>query len=358
MSGTTSLSGAQEARLAAALSQEELGHRIGLDRTMVAKIETGARRIDAVELTRLASALSLPLDHFLYSRPAVVSRRAELLEEEATEAGRESYLLEASLLAWLRDVRQMIDLDVLTVAVPLKYGSTVDSETTARQAACWLRQNLNLGSGPIPSLMSVCERAGVLPVVADLPGDGASLIDGDVAVAVISRTGDPGRRRATAAHELGHVILGDEYSTDLGVSTSRRDREAVIHAFAAEFLLPVEAFDARSATFARNTLVRVAATYRTSWSLAVRQAGRAGLLDSASVTRWLPTTPTKAELSEAVGWTPQPDLDSVRVPPSFAQAVIDAYRRNLIAPARAVELLRGQIAEEDLPRTSEDDVLP
>ncbi|MEU7616087.1 ImmA/IrrE family metallo-endopeptidase [Micromonospora rifamycinica] len=44
---------------------------------------------------------------------------------------------------------------------------------------------------------------------------------------MVSTQGDPGRRRATAAHELGHLIIGDEYSTDLGVSTSRAAREAV-----------------------------------------------------------------------------------------------------------------------------------
>src|SRR5215211_1375577 len=91
----------REARLAAKLSQEELGRRIGLDRTMIAKIEAGTRRIDAVELVRLGSCLDLPLSHFLYERPAVLSRRDVLLEEEATEAGRESFRLEAALTSWL-----------------------------------------------------------------------------------------------------------------------------------------------------------------------------------------------------------------------------------------------------------------
>lgn len=90
-------------------------------------------------------------------------------------------------------------------------------------------------------MMNVCEGAGQWVLVTDLPGDGASLVDGDIAVAVVSTMGDPGRRRATAAHELGHLIIGDEYSSDLGVSNSRADREAVIDAFAAELLLPVQA---------------------------------------------------------------------------------------------------------------------
>ena len=82
--------------------------------------------------------------------------------------------------------------------------------------------------------MELCERAGQYVLVTELPGDGASVVDGDVAAAVVSIRGDPGRRRATAAHELGHLVIGDEYSNDLGVHASRADREAVLDAFAAE----------------------------------------------------------------------------------------------------------------------------
>lgn len=52
---------------------------------------------------------------------------------------------------------------------------------------------------------------------------------------------------------------------------------------------------------------------------------------------------------EALGWTPQPDLDSVRVPPTYAQAVMEAWRVNGITPARALELMHGQIVDADLP---------
>ena len=347
----------REARLAAKLSQEELGRRTGLDRTMIAKIEAGTRRIDAVELVRLGSCLDLPLGHFLYERPPVLSRRAVLLEEEATEAGRESFRLEAALVSWLRDVRQLQTLGVLGTLPIVMYQGKVDSAAAARQAATWLRDQFDTRNEPIPSLVTVCERAGLFVAVVDLPGDGASVLDGDLAVAVVSRSGDPGRRRATAAHELGHLVLGDEYSSDLGVHASRADREAVIDAFAAEFLLPSVVIGAEE-RFDRNTLIRLAASYRTSWSLAVRQAVRAGVLNHRDATVWLPKTPTKAELLDATGWTPQPDLEWVRVPPSYAHAVLEARRRHLISTARAVELMRGQIEEADLPLVGEEDVEP
>lgn len=348
----------REARLAARLSQDELGRRIGLDRTMIAKIEAGARRIDAVELVRLGSCLDLPLDHFLYERPPVLSRRTALLEEEATEAGRESFRLEAALVSWLRDVRQLRSLGVLGGQPVLTYPGKVDSEGAAREAATWLRDRLGLGSEPIESLMQACEKSGLFVAIVDLPGDGASVVDGDLAAAVVGRLGDPGRRRATAAHELGHLVLGDEYSSDLGVHASRAGREAVIDAFAAEFLLPTAVMSASDRPFSRDALIRLASSYRTSWSLAVRQGTRAGVIDRGTATAWLPQTPTRAEFLDATGWAPQPDLEWVRVPPSYAHAVLEARRRHLITTARAVELMRGQIDEADLPPLADEDVEP
>lgn len=342
----------REARLAAKLSQDELGRRLGLDRTMVAKIEAGTRRIDAVELVRLGDCLDLALDYFLSEPPAVLSRRAGLIEDEATDAGRGSFRLEAALVKWLRDVRQMHSLGVLGSRPILSYPERVDSETAARAAAGWLRGRLGNDSEPIESMVKAGQDAGLLVAVADLSGDGASIRDDDIAVAVVSRLGDPGRRRATAAHELGHLVLGDEYSSDLGVHTSRAGREAVIDAFAAEFLLPTAVI--ATAGFSRDTLVRLASTYRTSWSLAVRQAVRAGAMERSRAPSWLSRTPTRSELLDATGWTPQPDLEWIRVPPAFAHAVLEARRRSLITTARAVELMRGQIGEEDLPLLDED----
>ncbi|MFD0774142.1 helix-turn-helix domain-containing protein [Streptomonospora algeriensis] len=44
----------RESRAAAGLSQQALADAVGLERSMISKLEKGDRRIDAVELTRLA----------------------------------------------------------------------------------------------------------------------------------------------------------------------------------------------------------------------------------------------------------------------------------------------------------------
>jgi hypothetical protein len=61
---------------------------------------------------------------------------------------------------------------------------------------------------------------------------------------------------------------------------------------------------------------------------------------------------------EALGWAPQPDLESVRVPPGYAHAVIQALRRGAITASRAVELMHGQLSLADLPAEGDTDAAP
>ncbi|WP_319462356.1 XRE family transcriptional regulator [Micromonospora sp. RTP1Z1] len=352
----------RQVRLSMGMSQNELARAVGLDRTMLAKVEAGTRRLDAFELLKLSSALGVSMDYLIEPQPEVLSRRsAQITEDSDSQVARSSQRLEIALTEWLRELRQLISHGVLRSRPVLRYPGAVASEAQAREAALWVRQQLGLGDGPIDSVVEVCERAGQFILVTDVPGDGASLVEGDVAAAVVSTTGDPGRRRATAAHELGHLVIGDEYSSDLGVHASRADREAAIDAFAAELLLPVSVLGGQQEVpggLTRDRLVEIAARYRVSWSLALRQAVRSRLIDTATRAAWSQSRPTHAEFMEALGWAPQPDLFSVRVPPSYAHAVMEAWRGGWITRVRAVELMHGQIAESDLPESGELEIEP
>lgn len=351
----------RDSRDSAGLSQQDLADRIGLERSMISKLEKGIRRIDAMELTIIARELEYPVTHFLAPTPDVVSRRVAIAEQGGvgdSEAARHAYRTEARLSQWLRDVCQLIDLGTLSPRPLLRYPQQVTDVGGGREAARWLRSTLDLGKEQIESVADVCERSGQYVAVIPLPSDGASLVDGDVAVAVVGIEQPPGRRRSTAAHELGHMVLGDEFSSDLGVHASRDERERVIEAFAAEFLLPSELLRAvaekGNEETRRNTLIGISATYRVSWSLAVTQLQRCRLLDADEVRRLRMRAPTDVEFRDALGWKPQPDLDSVRVSPGVASAVVAAVRADMITPTRAVEMLRGQVSIEELTEEAAD----
>lgn len=343
----------RQARLAAGYSQEQLGRLIDLDGNKVAKTESGVRHLQALELVQLTSVLGVPMSYFLTEPPAVLSHRTELVDEQDTDAARDTFRLETELAAWLRDVRQLMNLGTLAHTPPLRFDRPVCDANDARFAASWLRNSLGFATEPLGTMVDVAERAGQYILATDIRGEGASLIDGDVAVAVVSTHPEPARRRATAAHELGHMVLGDEYSSDLGVHSSREQREQVIDAFAAELLIPTSAF--RKDRFGgrgdatRRELIKMSAQYRVSWSLTLRQAVQASAIEDRVRTGYLMSrAPTRAEIMQAVGWAPQPDFESVRVSPGVADAVLAAVQQRRITPKRAAELTRGQIDAADL----------
>jgi transcriptional regulator with XRE-family HTH domain len=298
-------------RLIAGMSQAELGRQVGLDRTMVAKIEAGTRRMGALELTQISNALGVPIGYLLEPVPEVLSRRGSAVDEDFDSGiARESGRLEIVLATWLGDLRQLVELGVLRPGSLLVSGRPADSGASARDIALWVREVLGCQLDPIGSLAELCERAGQFVLVTEVPGEGASAIDGDIAAAVVSRGGDPGRRRATAAHELGHLVTGDEYSNDLGVHASRAEREEVIDAFAAELLLPSQVLAEAGGSaggISRGQLVGLAARYRVSWSLTLRQAAHAGVLDPDSQPVMARARPTRSEFLDALGWVPQPE---------------------------------------------------
>lgn len=61
----------QRARLDAGLTQDELGRRTGLGQTVVSRIESAGRKIDLVELLRIADAVDATVDELLATAAAL-----------------------------------------------------------------------------------------------------------------------------------------------------------------------------------------------------------------------------------------------------------------------------------------------
>src|SRR3990172_8526829 len=146
-----------EARKAARLSQAELPAAIQLERTAVTKIEAGERKLDSLELARIARVLRRPIDWFVTPPlPAVVSRRRS---REAIEESQADVLLES--LA--RDVKLLVELRLLDppkVARPRAIDDVESAEAAARE----LRRTLALAPGPVWDLLSLAGAGGLYGV--------------------------------------------------------------------------------------------------------------------------------------------------------------------------------------------------
>lgn len=339
------------ARELAGFTQRELAERLGLHRSAVTRMEIGQRQLDALELAKIADMLGRSVEWFLTEAPpTIASHRSGL------SAGHDVRKLEDELERTGRDVELLRDINALPVP-PASLQSGVTTLAEAEAGAGEARTLLGCGDGPLVDLQAAVERVGLLAFSLDL---GPSVVDGgyvrvdDVGVALVNGTADPGRRRFTLAHELGHHLLADEYTADFGLGASSTDREALINAFAIHLLMPRASVRPRWAELAeewesvRHRLVVLAAEYRVSWSAAVSHALTLDLVSRSDFELFRTRRPTAGDYLE-VGARFGEELRPIALAPAYCQAAVRAYRRGVISADRTVELLRRTITADELP---------
>jgi Zn-dependent peptidase ImmA (M78 family)/transcriptional regulator with XRE-family HTH domain len=338
-----------DARIETELTQAELAAAIDLDRTAVAKIEAGSRRVSAVELGRIAAALGRPLDWFLVEGPqAVVSRRTD------AAAGQRSVPLDRAVEKAASDVEFLMEQGIFSPAATELRLEPPQNLPEAERAAERVRAAVQADSGPLLGLEEVAEQLGVLCFalpLGDGGGDGAYVTIDDVGVAVINGNTEAGRRRFTLAHEIGHHVFADEYSTDLSVAEVGSEMERRINGFAVHLLLPRSSLTERWRMLSgepREKAIRLGVEYRVSWSALCSQLKNLGLASEAEHQALLARPPTRADYIE-LGMGFVEELQPPSVPRSYARAVLAGYRASKLGANRTIDLLWGSITKKDLP---------
>lgn len=338
-----------EARKAARLSQAELAAAVDLERTAVTKIEAGERKLDSLELARVARALRRPIDWFVMpSLPTVVSRRKS---REAIEESQADVLLES--LA--RNVKLLVELKLLKppkLAQPCAIEDVESAEAAARE----LRRTLGTDRGPLWDLLSLAEAAGLYVFSVDLADeslDGSYVRLENAGVALVNGGRQTGRRRFTLVHELGHHVFADDYSAEWIVGTDGDDRERLINAFVIHFLMPREDVLTRwqesdGRRDPRLAAITLGADFGVSWTAVLGHLCNLAIIDANTRERLERDRPTKADYLEG-GVVLREDLAPPAVAPHFAQAVVRGYKRHKVSATRALELLQGTLTATDLP---------
>lgn len=343
-----------EARESADLTQEALAASAGLERTALTKLELGRRGLSSLELARLAEVLERPIEWFVTeSPPSVVSRRAEWSDNGAG--------LDAQVDTFARDVALLIELNVLQ-RHEMGQSRVSQSLDEAEALAVAARSEIDQPNGPVLNLMGMIDRFGLHVASLDLGEhlpDGAYVALDGAGAAIINGSHDPGRRRFTLVHELGHHLMADEYATDWAIGDTRDDHESRINAFAIHFLMPRHSVRRNWAEYQGDTEPRSAATrlaveYRLSWTAVCSHLQNLRLIDQRTANELRNRAPTRSDFLE-LGLFIVPELTSPAVSCDFARAALRAYRAQKITAGRTIELLRGTITEDDLPPV---DVVP
>ncbi|GII87280.1 DNA-binding protein [Sphaerisporangium siamense] len=343
-----------EARHRAAMTQAELAATVSLERSALAKIESGSRRVSALELARIAVALDERIEWFVSPAPAsVVSHR------NLQEPGAKSPAIDRLVERLARHVEfalahdERLALDTPNLARP-------ESGRAAEKSAADARKLLGLTeNAPLLDVSGHAAKAGLLVFGFDMgadAADAASILLGQGGVAVVNGGLHAGRRRLAAAHELGHYLFADAYTVDWRIAEQEGDDiwESRLDRFARALLLPPQGLTHAWTRFRRDSDLRTAAVkagsvFRVDMSTLARRLRELNLVDATEAHQVRSVRTTKSDIVEfnLVVWeeiSPSPYL-----PKPYIASILRLYRNATISGARATDLLMDAWNEEDLP---------
>lgn len=175
---------------------------------------------------------------------------------------------------------------------------------------------------------------------------GISVVNGDLHV---------GRRRLTLAHELGHFLVADPYTTDWRVATDGDAIESRFDRFARALLIPAADLAERWREWCavpdesiRDAAVRGASHYRVDMTTLARRLHETGAANSSEVQIVRSTRTLRADIVEK-DLLVHDELEPVSLPRSYQISVLALYRSETISMARAIDLLLGTFDEDSMP---------
>lgn len=353
----------RDARRRVDMSQEDLGRAVGLERTIVNKIETGVRRVAALELSDIATALDVRMSIFFEDPiPALVSHRSSQGLDTADSQIDTLLAKLASEVDFIMSLRAD-ELGLDAAGKVAQAGITPPATNAeAEELAGRARALMGLSADePIHQLSDRVASIGLLAFsrhiskdTADagtilLPCGGVSLVNSHMKV---------GRRRLALAHELGHYLIADDYTIDWRVAAHSDlsvPMESRLDRFARALLLPEAIFSQKwregiGLNEERRAAILLASEFRVDMATLATRLKELALAESETISAVRGFRTTQADIVEMNLRVPLEELSGTSVPRNFVLAVLRLVRDERISRDRALELLQGTFDEADLPQ--------
>lgn len=224
------------------LSRRAFGQRIGLDDAKLSKSLSGVRRFSSLDLARIAEQCDVSVDWLVTGdEPALASAARKTTGEASTalEAAADYVDLRTSLasLGYLQPWRPL-------PAVPSGKPAAEQGRLLARQAGDRVAEaGRSVTEADLPALVEDVFGTDVAVIELDDGFDGLAAASDDAKLIVLATSQMPLRQRYTLAHELGHLLAGDNQDIhldkDVNDKSARAEPSEVrANAFAADFLMP------------------------------------------------------------------------------------------------------------------------
>ena len=230
----------KQARIMQGLSMDSLCEKANnaLTKQSISKYEAGKMMPDSKSLIILANALGVNIDYFF--RPVVVSienvefRKKSKLGTKQIDSIKE--VVKDKLERYF-EIESIIDIQ--SEFKPAYNNLLIQGESDVFSIVACIKNDWKLGEDGINNLIEILEenKIKVIEIDAHNSFDGLSgFANGKNPIIVLNKNFDSERKRFTALHELGHLLLNFDSSID------EKQIESYCNLFASEMLISKDVF--------------------------------------------------------------------------------------------------------------------
>lgn len=308
----------------------------------VYKYEAGKMLPTSTALNALCDVLNADPDYFF--KPFAVVLEGISFRKKAKMTEKEKKMILGKIKDGIERYYEIEDLCGISRSFTMNFHDTiVREEKTVYELAARLRDDWNLGKSGISNVIGLLEEHGILVVETDASEDFDGLsgsADGSPVI-VLNKNFTTERKRFTAFHELGHILM--KFSEDL----SPMKVESMCHLFANEVLIPSDTFrdaigDISGKAIHVDQFVDIQALYGVSIDALMYKAMKLEMVPKSRYIRYRQRRNADYRFKQII--------DTSRIQPEksdrFESLVYKAYAGDLISLSKAASLL--QIPENSI----------
>lgn len=315
------------ARRASGMTQGELADKAGVTQAALSRYENGLREPDDEVLAELALALGVTPRFFRHAGTVRGAMAVDAhMRRRATAPATVWKRLEARLNMYRMHASLMSEEVALRADRRIPTFDPIDVDPG--EAARLVRMQWQLPVGPVRNLVRWLESAGCI-VIEEPFGtprvDGMSQWVNGIPLILLNADAPTDRKRLTAAHELGHLVLHSEEVVE--------DPEGQANEFAAEFLMPLEVIKPQLRNLQASRLPDLKRQWGVSMAALVERSYRAGLMRAEDRTRMY-------KMFSVRGWRKNEPGSSSLPPesPSLTTSIYDALASRGLAEEEIAQI--------------------
>lgn len=299
------------------------------------KYEAGKMLPGAAVLLQLSKVLSVPVDYFF--RPFEVSVDGIEFRKKSKLGVKERKSIENEAIDKIEKYVEIEDICGDKPMSRIPFGMQVKDESDVLALVDDIRIDWGLDGKPIGNVIALLESMGiiVIEINASKDFDGLSGRANDIPVIVLNTEfPSPERKRFTALHELGHLIMAFKPEEDV------KHIESMCHLFASEMLLPTSLYKQEVGDISRRKLsliefASVQQKYGISIDALMYKAKEAGMISESRQRNYHILKNTRPSFKDFADKSRTAEESSTR----FEQLVYKALDNELISISNASALL-------------------